>query len=273
MKRIAFICLALALLSGCSKEKIVSTSCTFDLKIDWVKGTKVQFTVTPGNPDACYCYGVMSADQPQAAWSDTELVEWQLGWITDIYNSLKGTGEAGSFADMFCYKGPRTIKQTKLSSGVDFVLLVFQINPQTKEAIGPLYRLPFSTLPVTKEDLFFTIHPEENGFTIIPSDPERTWFWDFETDEKIRDVFSDAYFFYYSVLDLYEEYDFLENLLYKGPSGLTLPAITSDLPDGVQYTLAMSGCAGGEINSDVYYAKFTIKSGKITFTDSDVPIQ
>ena len=140
MKRIAFICLAIALLSGCSKEKIVSTSCTFDLKIDWVKGTKVQFTVTPGNPDACYCYGVMSADQPQAAWSDTELVEWQLGWITDIYNSLKGTGEAGSFTDMFCYKGPRTIKQTKLSSGVDFVLLVFQVNPQTKEAIGPLYR-------------------------------------------------------------------------------------------------------------------------------------
>lgn len=273
MRKIAFICLALVLLAGCSKEKIVTTSCPFDIKIDWVKGSKVQFTVTPGNPDACYCYGILSEDQPQSGWSDNDLVAWQLEWITEIYNSLEAAGEAGSFADMFCYKGPRTIKQTKLSYGTDFVLMLFQINPQTKEAIGPLYRLPFSTLPVTKEDLFFTIHPEENGFTIIPSDPERTWFWDFETEEKINDVYSGAYFFYYSVLDMYEEYDFLDNLLYKGASGLTLPVLESSLLEGKQYVMAMSGCSGGEIDSDVYYAYFTIKDRKVSFTHSDVPVQ
>ena len=49
MRKIALIFMALALLSSCKKEKIVSEPCTFDLKINWVKGTKVQFTVTPGD--------------------------------------------------------------------------------------------------------------------------------------------------------------------------------------------------------------------------------
>ena len=273
MRKIALIFMALALLSSCKKEKIVSEPCTFDLKINWVKGTKVQFTVTPGDQDACYCYGVLSPDQPQAEWSDKDLIAWQLEWIKEIYDTLAESGEAGSFADMFCYKGTRTIKQTKLSSGTDFELMLFQINPQTKEAIGPLYRLPFSTPPVAMKELSFTIHPDENGFTIIPSDPERTWFWEYESNEKVDDVFGGAYYFYYSVLDMYEEYDFLDNLLYKGPSGLVLPALESSIHEDVEYIMAMSGCSGGEIDSDVYYAKFTIKGRKVSFTYSDVPIQ
>ncbi len=278
MRKIAesLLCLAvLLLMAGCSKEKTVTEPCSFKISIDKVKGTKVQFTVTPENPDASYVYGVMRKDKDDYmyTWEDSQVIDWQLGWMKDTYDELKeGDEPLYPFGDLFCYHGTRTIKQTTLSSGVDWELLIFQVNPETREAIGPLYRTEFSTLPVPKADMDFTIHCAGDRFTIVPSDMDRSWFWEYETDSRIEDVYDSSYFFFYDIIDLYDEYDFLDHLLCKGRQEWVLSRDDRSIKEGVPYTLCMSGCAGGEITSDVQYAYFVYKDGKISFTSEDAAI-
>lgn len=267
--------MALLLMGACTKEKAAITKpCNFDIQIDWVKGSKVQFTVTPENPNAAYVYGIMHDDGDMSSWSDSELMEWQLDWMTDNYDGLEAEGTPhSSFADMFCYKGPRTIKSIQLSSGENWLLLVFQMNPQTQKPIGSLYKVPFSTLPVEMKEMSFEIQAQGDRFTIVPSDMERTWFWEYEAKEKIEEIYGSPYFFFYDIIDMYEEYDFLENLLCQGAVRYFLPSDDPSIKEDVKYTMSLSGCGwDGEITSEVYYVEFIWHQGQIQFTYSDIPI-
>ena len=273
MRKLLVICLTAFLAAGCAKEKIVTKACAFDVRIDWVKGSKVQFTVTPDNPDATYAYGVMAVDPVYADWTDKQFIDWQLDWMKETYDELVAEGAGVStFSDMFCYKGARTIRETRLSSGMDWWLLLFQVNPETREAIGPLYKLPYSTPPVPLKDMTFTIRVEGNRFTIVPDDPERTWFWEYETEAKIDDVYDSAYGFYYDIINMYDQYDFLDHLLCKGTEEWELPRDDRSIKEGVRYYMALSGCADGEITSDVLYASFYYRNGRVEFEYSDVEI-
>ena len=275
MRKLAFYaCLALTLLlAGCVKEKIVTQPCNFTLKINEVKGSKVKFTVTPDNPDATYAFGVLLYEEETAGWPDEKLIEWQLDWMKNSYKEYSAqTQPCGSFADMYCYKGERSIKDTRLNQGTEYLLLVFQINPVTMEAIGPLYRERFTTLPVTKADLTFTVRNMGDGFIIIPDDPERIWFWEYEEESKITDVYGSPYFFYYDIIDMYDEYDFLENLLCRGEARWQFSRDDRSVRPGVKYTMALSAVTDGEISSDVLYMDFIDESGGIDIPYADYGI-
>lgn len=279
MRKLVYVCgLALTLLlAGCVKEKIVTQPCNFTLKINEIMGSKVKFTVTPDNPDATFAFGVMTYDpEGMGSWSDEKLIEWQLGWMKDTYQQYCTDHEpVGSFADMFCYKGVRDIKDTRLSFGTDYLLMVFQINPVTIEAIGPLYKERFSTLPVTMTHLTYTVQNMGDGFIITPSDLERTWFWEYETEDKISEVYGSPYSFYYDAIDMYQEYDFLEGLLYQGESRWWFPRDDRSIRQGVKYTMSLSAVTqDGEISSDVLYMDFIYDSGeiKIPYADEGITI-
>ena len=129
MRKLAFYaCLALTLLlAGCVKEKIVTQPCNFTLKINEVRGSKVKFTVTPDNPDATYVFGVMLYEEETAGWPDEKLIEWQLDWMKNSYKEYSAqTQPCGSFADMYCYKGERSIKNTKLSQGTEYLIIILE---------------------------------------------------------------------------------------------------------------------------------------------------
>jgi hypothetical protein len=267
--------MALLVMSACMKEKAaITTPCNFDIKIDWVKGSKVQFTVTPENPNAAYAYGLLLADDVLSTWSDSQFIEWQLGWMKDSYEGMEADGVPHStFQDIYCYKGTRTIRNVLLSSGMDWLLMLFQVNPETQEAIGPLYRVPFSTLPVEMKEMSFEILAQGDRFTIVPSDMERTWFWEYETADKIEEIYGNPYFFYYEIIDMYEQYDFLDNLLCQGVKRWILPSDDPSIKEDVSYTMSLSGCGwDGEITSDVYYVDFIWHQGRVQFTFSDIPI-
>ena len=275
MRKLVFACMALLVMSACMKEKAaITTPCNFDIKIDWVKGSKVQFTVTPENPNAAYAYGLLLADDVLSTWSDSQFVEWQLGWMKDSYEGMEADGVPHStFQDIFCYKGTRTIRNVLLSSGMDWLLMLFQVNPETQEAIGPLYRVPFSTLPVEMKEMSFEILAQGDRFTIVPSDMERTWFWEYETADKIEEIYGNPYFFYYEIIDMYEQYDFLDNLLCQGVKRWILPSDDPSIKEDVSYTMSLSGCGwDGEITSDLYYVDFIWHQGRVQFTFSDIPI-
>lgn len=275
MRKIAaFLGLAVLLAAGCSKEKMVTKPCAFDIKIEWVKASKAQFTITPDNPDATYYYSVMAADDDVlGSWTDEELIFWHLKWTTDAHDGLAREGkDVYPFDHMFCYKGARTIKERYLTSGMDWYLLVFQVNPKTRESIGPLYKVPFSTPPIHRVDLSFTIHSQGNRFTIIPSDQEQTWFWEYETESKIVDVYDSPYFFFYNIIDMYEEYNFLDHLLCRGNEEWVLPRDDRSIKEGEKYTMSLSAISDGEICSDLYYVDFIYENGRVSFVYSDIPI-
>ncbi|MCR4844913.1 MAG: hypothetical protein K5843_07985 [Bacteroidales bacterium] len=77
----------------------------------------------------------------------------------------------------------------------------------------------------------------------------------------------------YDIIDMYEEYDFLENLLCQGVERWILPSDDPSIKEDVSYTMSLSGCGwDGEITSDVYYVDFIWHQGRVQFTYSDIPI-
>ena len=275
MRKLLYLCLTGLLALGCAKEKMATTPCGFHLQVDWVKGSRAQFTVTPENPNARYCYGVIAADHPLYNRSDAEIIQYQMDWMNSDYANLRKEGKVqGEFEDLFCYKGTRSIKSKLMPPDLDHKLLVFQVNPETDQNIGPLHTVTFHTQPIPEVELSFTIQYKNNMFRILPSDKNVTWFWEYEREDKIEDVYEDPYFFYYDILDMYDEYGFLEHSLITGDDEWVLPQDDRSIKEGVTYIMVLSACtADGEICSDVSYATFVYQDGKITFPYADFPVE
>lgn len=273
MRKLLYLCLAGLLALGCTKDKIVTTPCDFQVNVDWVKGSRVQFTITPSNPNATYTYGLLSENYSQFDMSDREKIDWQLLYMNLDYESHVGEDDSASFADRYCYKGARTIKCTAIEPDTNWQLLVFQINPETHEAIGSLYTVPFRTKAVPQVELTFTIQYKDNFFRILPSDKNVTWFWEYETEEKIEDVYVMPFFFYYEIIGMYEEYGFLQYNLSVGDDEWIFPDYDPSIKEGVKYNMVLSACTeDGEICSEVYYADFVYQDGKVTFSSTDFPV-
>ena len=277
MRKLLYLSLAVLLTAGCVKEKFITTPCNFDCKVDWVKGSKVLFTVAPDNIDACYTYGLLSTTQEEAKWTDAQIIDWQLKLMKDVYEAMKEYEQTvDTFIDRFCFKGTRSFKIDRLDTNTDYIILVFQINPKTLESIGSLIRIPFKTVNVPKYDITFEIHTSgKDSFTIIPSDKERTWFWEYEADYRIAFNYGTPYYYYYDVIGMYEEYDFLENLLSKGNDVWTFAKDDPSIIEGSTYTLVASGCENGEITSDPHYASFYLEDGELFFfetSSTDIPV-
>ena len=275
MRKLLYICMAGLLTLGCTKDKLVTTPCGFSIQTGWVKGSRAQFTVTPEKKNAYYCYGVMAADHPLYHQSDEEIIQFQLDWMNSDYANLRKEGKTdGDFLDMFCFQGTRTIKSYLLPPDMDHKLMVFQVNPQTCQLIGPIQSTVFHTDPVPEVELDFTIQYKDNMFRIVPSDKTVTWFWEYETEVKIDDVYSGPYYFYYNIIDMYDEYGFLTYNLSVGDAQWVLPQDDRSIKEGVRYVMALSACtADGEISSDVSYATFVYQNGELSFSSSDCAIE
>lgn len=277
MRKLLFLSLAVLMTAGCAKEKFSSTPCNFDCKVDEVKGSKVYFTVTPDNMDACYAYGLLSTKQEEAQWTDTQLVDWQLGLMKEIYEAMKEYEKTvDTFIDRFCFKGTRSFKIDRLETDSEYIILLFQVNPKTLESIGPLIRIPFKTVNVPHYDISFEIHTSgKDNFTLIPSDTEHTWYWEYEDNDRIALTYGTPYYFYYDVIGLFEEYNFLDNLLCKGDEIWTFSEDDPGVKEGHTYTLIASGCEDGEITSNLHFASFSLEDGELIFHETsytDIPV-
>ena len=270
MKHLRHIILGLLTIAvlGCEKEKIVTAPCGFDVSVDSVKGSKVTFTITPGNRNACYVFDVVTKGFASTYMvTDEEWVEDMIDWMESIYSEYTDDGNVaiGSFADMFCYRGARTLTRTNLQSNLDYQVVVLQINPATHEPIGPLYKTDFHTKSVETNYMTFHIEYLKDLIHIFPSDEKKTWFWEYELKQKIKDNYGDRYNFFYSIIDMYSKYGFLENLLNSGYAEWSFTNDDPSLRDGEIYTLAIAGCEDGELTSDVYYIDFYRSRGELHF--------
>ena len=275
MRKLLYICMAGLLTLGCTKDKLVTTPCGFSIQTEWVKGSRAQFTVTPEKKNAYYCYGVMAADHPLYHQSDEEIIQFQLDWMNSDYANLRKEGKTdGDFLDMFCFQGTRTIKSYLLPPDMDHKLMVFQVNPQTCQLIGPIQSTVFHTDPIPEVELDFTIQYKDNMFRILPSDKNVTWFWEYEREDKVADVYEDPYYFFYYIIDMYDQYGFLGHSLTMGDDEWELPRDDRSIKEGVKYVMALSACTeDGEICSQVSYAEFVFENNKVSFTNADFPVE
>ena len=78
MRKLLILCVAAMLAASCSKDTIVNTPCNFKITVDWVKGSRAQFTISPENRNACYVYGVMPSDYKRMADHNIYVTEGML---------------------------------------------------------------------------------------------------------------------------------------------------------------------------------------------------
>lgn len=264
MKKLLYILPLFLLLSGCGKkEKLPTDPCSFEIKVDKVGGTKVWITVTPDNPNAYYALGMVSSHDPSYDDSPANQAATMLHWMNETYNNRAATStNIGSFADVYLYQGTRDLKETMLAKDTGHKLIVMQVDPERRSLIGESAMVIFHTRPVPAADLEFELVFGADQVEIIPSDDTLPYYWDYENTITIDQEYYFPYNFFYSLADMYEEYDFMGNMIDQGPTEWIFSKEDKSIVEGEPCTLVIAGYADGEINTELTVIDFIYHKDK-----------
>ena len=254
MKRINILAaLAALVLAGCTaKDVLVTRPVGLDIRIESVSGSKISFHVSPGKEDAAYTFFIMGEDEPSFDIPEIDAAKAHMQYLQEIYNRKNATG---SFIDFSCYKGARKLELSLLSSGKEYKLLVFQVHPKTYEVLGDIISERFRTDKVAMEPLWFDFYFEDDMMVIDPSDPDRHYVWSFERVARIDDDYDhDPFFYLYDLIDMYEDYGFIDHRLCRGKDFCYMP--DKRLRKDERYVVAAIGYDNSEINSEISYRYF-----------------
>ena len=274
MRTLKYILLACLLMTGCTaKEILVSKPVDIVVSLDKITGTKVVFSIKVSNQDAHYCFSLFPAESDEYFHgTDKEEADYYFGLDQLSYNNKNDYGEQNcSFTEYACFRGDRTLKRTRLSSGVKYKLIVYQVDPVGEKVLGNVVSKEFTTKSVEKKDLTFDFNFVRSIVTITPSDPERTYYWDFERDSRIYSDFMSPFGYFYSVLDMYDDYGFIDNILVKGE--IVYNFNRDAIREGETYTLTAASCSGGEIDSELTMVRFSCKGNSLYMLNDNGVIQ
>lgn len=257
MKNTVVILLALLAFTGCSKKSRLETSeCNFQINITQVSATKVYFEVVPDNVYACYLWWACTSDSKEYDLSKEELARQMLSDSKISYEVMKGESDVyASFADAFLFRGKRTFTCKSLMPDAPGKIVLAQVNPNTREIIGEPVEVRFTTTEDNYRDMTFRASFQGTVLTIIPSDPSRTYFWDYISERQAEDDFTTLYLYYYNLVYMYEDYGFMAGLCKKGTDSFDLSQDANIVP-GVKYYLVISAYEEGEISSDLTFYNF-----------------
>ena len=255
---IAFLC-ALTLSACTEKVVLVTTPVNLSVRIDEIKGTKAIFTITVDNPDAYYSYCLWN--DPNV--SNEGLMDYILTASREDYK-IKTENEAlkiATYVDYNCYRGTRTLRATRLNPDTEYKFIVFQINPKTGEPIGDIISQTIKTKPVKMEPLDFRFDIRGKTITVIPSDQNRSYYWEYDNLTLMYDNFNWAFGWYLNVVDMYEHYGFMENLLSKGTE--VYDASRDSFDEGEICTIVAAAYEDGEITSEYKEFDFICEKGQL----------
>ena len=255
MRRLLHIIAALAalVLAGCSaKDVLVTKPVSLDVKIENVTGSKMYFSVSTGKQDAAYTFFIIGDDEPSFDIPEIDAAKAHIQYLQLIYDRQDA---AGNFIDFSCYKGSRQLELNLLSSDKEYKLLVFQVHPKTYEVLGDIVSEHFHTNKVAMESMWFDFSFSDDVLIIEPSDPERSYIWSFERVARIDDDYDhDPFYYLYDLIDMYEEYGFIDHRLCVGTDFCYMP--DKHLRKDERYVVTAIGYDDGEINSDISFRYF-----------------
>ena len=252
MKKLFHILPFLLILAGCAnKEKLPSDPCGFDIRIDKVGGTKVWYTITPDNSNAFYTFGVVNSYDDDYDMSPASMAALQLQWMINVYENYATMVDSNlsSFSDVYLYKGAREFKTVDLARNTEHKLIVMQVDPETRTMIGQSAMVIFHTQEIEMVPLDFELVFHADAVEVIPSDDSYTYYWDYEDTDVILSKYYSPYDYFYSLCDMFEEYDFMNNLLDQGPVEWIFSKEDKAMKEGDYCTLVVAGYANGEINT------------------------
>ena len=266
MRRILYIITAALALAGCNaKEILVTKPVDLGLRIEKVSGSKADFHVSAGNENATYIFFTLPEGHPLFDKPEREAAQEHIAYLKRLYQGQNPIGTAaaqeerlGSFTDFACYKGSRTLELRYLSTDTEYKLLLFQIHPKTHEILGDVRSERFHTKAVEMKELYFSFSFDGDVLTITPSDPDRDYVWGFERVARIEDDYDrDPFFYIYALIDMYEDYGFIEHRFCRGTVEHDMSR--ERLREGEPYHIIAIGYENGEINSSVNFAIFYLR--------------
>lgn len=272
MRLLKYLILPLVVfLAACTaKDTMVTTPVDISFKIDRIKSGKVYLTVTCPNPDAYYFCKVRYLDPEAPAKSDREMALENIELAKLNYKVRKENMDIHArLIDLSAYRGSRSIKNTELASGHTYRVLLFQVNPEDLSIIGEVKGQTFQTPRVEMKDVDFSFSAEGNRLLVTPSDDECTYYWDFESEERIYDDYMSPEGYFYGVVDMYEDYGFMGNVLLRGPAQYDLSK--TQLREGETYLViaAAYDMQQEEITSRCIVSEFTYQGGQLRMLEYD----
>lgn len=263
MKRMwAYVFLACALLlCGCADK--LSVPVRIEMNLVDLYPTKAIVQVAPGSEDAWYGLTVVAAESARTPEERETLADEYIAFQAGQYAAL-GKSEA-SFANRYFYRGTSVHRIKYLSNGADFVLLAFQLNPATNKRVGEVYSIEFST-PDYKwhPDLSFQVDFSGDSVFIVPSDPDASYYWDYELTDIIEKNYLGHNIYLYELTDMYLQYGFMESMLSVGPDEWEFSANDTSMMEGGRYSLNVVGMnAQGEFTSEITTIPFIYRKGSV----------
>ena len=236
------------------------------VKLESLGGSRARFSVAVTNRDAVYSYVQISEDMEIFNLPAEDAVKEEIARMEFIYNEAIENGywekEDPDFIDFFFYRGSRQFSMTTMQDDTDFRFIVFQINPKTHEIIGEPQSISYHTLPVPKRDLTFDISFEADVVTIVPSDDNLTYFWDYEDAKIIQNAYCIPYLYAYQLVSMYEEYGFMESELSKGRDTWNFTLQDKTMTEGEECIMIIAGCEDAEFTTDIRAIQFRYSKEK-----------
>ena len=254
---------ATLILSSCPAKYTQPVS--FEVNIQDLRSSKALISVKPSTYDAYYMCGIVNEDMEYYFnMTPEELARFQLDFSFEMWDNGEEIPSNISFTDVYCYRGNFESKYTYLYPDMDYKFIAFQVNPDTREVIGTPASKVFHTKPLERSDITFTFSFDTDKLTVTPSNND-PYYWDYVLTDLLDDEYADAHLFFYYLVDLYEDYGFMdmpENIA-KGVNEWVFSRDDSEeLLEGQRYTIVASGYNYGEINSDLTVAEFIYHSDK-----------
>lgn len=246
---------ALLILASCSKAPKPTS---FRVSVSDVLSTKASIAVDPSDPDVYYTLGLINSNDKDYGKSPEELVRLQLAYMEELMIIM---GDEYSFEDLFCYRGAFREHYYTLVADCDYKLLVFQVDPVARQAVGSPSVTTFRTKPPVESAMTFSFSFEPDKIIITPSTNER-YFWEYENSDIISREYVSPQIFYMEMIEMYESYGFIDSQTDRGVYEWIFSVEDPNIQEGQKYTLVIAGYEDGETTTDLTVLEFIYHKDK-----------
>ncbi|MBR4826468.1 MAG: hypothetical protein IKZ91_01115 [Bacteroidales bacterium] len=253
---------------GIEKGSVKPT--TFSISINEVHGTSTTFTIYPGDENAWYAYTIISEySEQQYSWSEDAIAEDELGYMLMSYDNYftQQANNTARFSDIFCYQGTRDFTERFLIPDCSYRIVVFQIDPYKKVLTDRSASVTLRTKKTAYSDMTFDIRFSGDTLRISPSVPDATYLWDCEDTDNILTDYGDTNYYFRSLVYMYQDYDFIGNLLHRGDLEWVFHRDDKSVREGDLRTVMVAGYADGEINTGIFSVNIKYHASGIEVLD------
>lgn len=216
MKRLSILLTILLVLVSCNtQQKYITESTDIQLSVQekLVTASKLTVDLKLGNDKAYYFCGILPADQYTVSKNNLRFMQLCLDYLYKDYiewrfQKLVDNEEyIASFAGHYLLYGNNTKSFTQLEAGRDYLIFAFCVNPETNEPMGEMKYVYASTRERHSSDLTVELICEDKDdgpyVTLIPSNDEEDYFWDYVNKEEYHRDYNDFLTFSYDDIEYY----------------------------------------------------------------------